>query len=152
MEIVRSAPSLPRELEPPIDFVAPVFAKATLDYELWHRRFTHVGWDYCKRMLSSSQTYATGITCVGPHSSSPRCTGCLLGKQARPPFAEPGNRADALNELLHMDTCGPFPTASFDRFIHAWVVVDDKSNWGESRGLRLKSDVYAAMVEIIAAW
>ncbi|KAL1724988.1 hypothetical protein EV714DRAFT_222167 [Schizophyllum commune] len=152
MEIVRSALTLSQELSPPIDFIAPVFAKAVLDYELWHRRFTHAGWDSCKRMLFSTQTYATGITCVGPHSASPWCTGCLLGKHARPSFQEPANRAEDLNELLHMDTCGLFPTASFERFLHAWVIVDDKSNWGESRGLRQKSDVYTAMVEIIAAW
>ncbi|KAL1684406.1 hypothetical protein GGG16DRAFT_40047, partial [Schizophyllum commune] len=53
------------------------------------------------------------------------CVGCLLGKSARPSFANPGNRASEQNELLHMDTCGPFPTASFAKFVYAWVVLDD---------------------------
>ncbi|KAL1671190.1 hypothetical protein EV122DRAFT_185224, partial [Schizophyllum commune] len=116
----------------------------------WHQRLGHPSWDSTNKMLASTQTYATGIAVVGQHSASPKCVGCLLGKSARPAFENPANRASAPNELLHMDTCGPFPTASFAKFVYAWVVVDDKSNWGESRGLRHRNDAFHAMVEIVA--
>ena len=57
-------------------------------------------------------------------------------------YTHNGNRATKIGELLHMDLCGPFPIQGPHGEKYFYNILDDKSNWGFTFGLRLKSDAF----------
>ena len=47
-----------------------------------------------------------------------------------------------VGDLLHMDLCGPFPVQAPRGEKYFYNILDDRSNWGFTFGLHLKSDVF----------
>ena len=76
-------------------------------FELWHRRFGHLGQEATWDMLTKD--YATGIIYKPGTQISSRCIPCLIGKAPQTPFTHNARRATEVCELIHIDTCGPFP-------------------------------------------
>ena len=116
------------------------FPRVQLDSMLWHRRFGHIGMDATRAALLKD--YAKGITLEGSFIRD-HCIPCLVGKGPHLPYAQNGNRATKVGELLHMDLCGPFPVQGPHGEKYFYNVLDDKSNWGFTFGLRLKSDAFS---------
>src|ERR1700678_15247 len=77
-------------------------------FELWHRCFGHLGQEATRNMLIKN--YATGITYTLTTQPSSRCIPCLIGKAPQAPYAHNAKRASKVCDLIHIDTCGPFPT------------------------------------------
>ena len=85
----------------------PTFPIVEKTSSLWHRRFGHLGIDATCALLTKN--YAEGVDWTGPLVFSERCISCLIGKHPQIPYTNHAHRASAVCELLHMDTCGPFP-------------------------------------------
>ena len=110
------------------------------DLMLWHRRFGHIGMDATRAALTKE--YVTGIQYEGPLTRE-HCVACLIGKSPQQSYSHHGNRATAVGELLHMDLCGPYPTQGPRGEKYFYNILDDKSNFGFTFGLRMKSDAFS---------
>lgn len=107
--------------------------------------------DATRDMLSLD--FATGIT--PPASSSNvhiKCIPCLIGKSAQTPYQHNGNRASEVCELIHIDTCGPFPTLTPKKEQYFTIFLDDAANFGHTKLLVAKSDSFLAYKKIEASW
>jgi Pol polyprotein, beta-barrel domain/GAG-pre-integrase domain len=127
---------------PPSLVVSPPpcsFPRVRLDSMLWHRRFGHIGMDATRAALLKD--YVKGVNLEGSFVRD-HCIPCLVGKSPQLPYAQNGNRATKIGELLHMDLCGPFPVQGPHGEKYFYNILDDKSNWGFTFGLRLKSDAF----------
>jgi hypothetical protein len=127
---------------PPSIVISPPpcsFPRVRLDSMLWHRRFGHIGMDATRAALLKD--YVKGVNLEGSFTRD-HCIPCLVGKSPQLPYAQNGNRASKIGELLHMDLCGPFPVQGPHGEKYFYNILDDKSNWGFTFGLRLKSDAF----------
>ena len=116
-----------------------VFPQVSLTPELWHRRFGHLGLAATRAVLTND--YATGTEFVGSFSSD-HCIPCLIGKRQQQPFTHHGHRASSPAELLHIDTCGPFPTMTPQKHSSFLTILDDCSNYGYLGLLQRKNDAF----------
>ncbi|KAF5309652.1 hypothetical protein D9611_014076 [Ephemerocybe angulata] len=122
------------------------FVPPPLTIDLWHRRFSHLGWDSTKALLRG--TAVTGVTCVGPLTAA-RCVACIEGKGRATPYAHNMNRASYAGELLHVDTGGPMRVLCCgNRF---WlVVVDDFTNFSWVFLMRTRDEAVKHITNVIA--
>ena len=116
------------------------FPRLKLDSMLWHRRFGHVGMDATRAALMKD--YVTGIKLDGSFIRD-YCISCIVGKSPQKSYPLRGNRALLVGDLLHMDLCGPFPVQAPRGEKYFFNVLDDRSNWGFTFGLRMKSDAFS---------
>jgi Reverse transcriptase (RNA-dependent DNA polymerase)/GAG-pre-integrase domain len=116
------------------------FPQVKLDTMLWHRRFGHIGMDTTKATLTKE--YVKGVHLEGPFIRD-HCIPCLVGKSPQCSYSFHGHRATKIGELLHMDLCGPFPVQAPHGEKYFFNILDDKTNWGFTFGLRLKSDAFS---------
>ena len=107
---------------------------------LWHHRFGHIGMDATRAALTKN--YVTGVKFEGPFTQD-HCIPCLVGKSPQRSYSLHGRRASKIGELLHMDLCGPFPVFAPRGEKYFFNILDNRSNWGFTFGLRLKSDAFA---------
>ena len=119
---------------------ASSFPQLKLDSILWHRRFGHIGMEATKAALTKD--YVKGIQFDSPFIHD-HCIPCLVGKSSQRSYSYQGNRAGKVGELLHMDLCGPFPVQAPHGEKYFFNILDDKSNWGFTYGLRLKNDAFS---------
>ena len=138
-------------LMPPVLPVALYLFPATLlSPDIWHRRFGHLGHDAMKRVLNGH--YATGITTPSvPYPLSPRCIPCLIGKSPQAPFPHNAKRATLIGDLVHIHTCGPFPTLTPKKEAYFTIFLDDKSNFGVTTLLTNKSGAFLAWKKVEAS-
>ena len=108
---------------PGIDRFPPV----SITPSLWHRRLGHPHLDVTRAVLTKD--YAAGVDFTGTFDRA-KCVPCLIGKSPQQPYSHNGHRAQRLGELLHMDTCGPFPVATPHGKKYFSTVLDDCSNFG----------------------
>jgi hypothetical protein len=127
----------------------PTFAKVELTPALWHRRLGHIGIDATRAVLTKN--YAEGVVWTGSFARE-FCIPCLIGKHPQQPYTNYGNRATKICELLHMDTCGPFPVMTPHKKSLFWGLLDDKSNFGHVGLLSAKSDVFQDYKKVEASW
>jgi len=128
----------------------PTFQVPDQTPALWHRRLCHLGLDATKAILMKE--YATGIEWSGSFDHSDHCISCLIGKHPQIPYSNNHRWASALCELLHMDSCGPFPVLTPHKKSSFWAILDDKSNYGHVKLLSAKSDVFTAYQKVEALW
>ena len=117
------------------------FPRLKLDSMLWHCRFGHIGMDATRAALTKD--YATGIHLDGSFIRD-HCISCIVGKSPQKSYPFRGNRAVAVGDLLHMDLCGPFPVQAPRGEKYFYNILDDRSNWGFTFDLRLKSDAFSS--------
>ena len=142
-----------------LDFIPPpvtplafhLFPAPQNSPEIWHRRFGHLGHEASKNVLTGN--YATGIT--KPHTPYPltfRCIPCVIGKSPQAPYSNNAKRASAVGDLVHIDTCGPFPTLTPRKEAFFTIFLDDASNYGVTTLLANKSDAFPAWKKVEASW
>jgi hypothetical protein len=119
---------------------APSFPRVKIDSMLWHRRFGHIGMDATRAALTKS--YVKGVAFEGPFLHD-HCVPCIVGKSPRQSYSHHGHRASKIGELLHMDLCGPYPVQAPRGEKHFYNILDDKSNFGFTFGLRHKNDAFS---------
>ena len=128
----------------------PTFPVVEPTPALWHCRFGHLGVDATRAILTKN--YATGIDWSGTFDFSDRCVPCIVGKHPQLPYSHHRHRASAVCELLHMDSCGPFPVQTPHKKSSFWAILDDKSNYGHVELLAAKSDVFQAYRKVESLW
>ena len=116
------------------------FPPLKLDSLVWHRRFGHIGMDATRAALLKD--YVKGVDFQGSFLRD-HCIPCIVGKSPQRSYSLHGNRASAVGELLHMDLCGPYPVQGPRGEKYFFSILDDKSNWGFTYGLKLKSDAFS---------
>ena len=87
------------------------------------------------------KNYATGIHFESSFNRD-HCVPCLVGKSPQRSYTFYGHRAMKVGELLHMDLCGPYPVQAPHREKYFFNILDDRTNWGFTYGLHLKSDAF----------
>ena len=119
--------------------------------DTWHRRFGHLGHEASRNVLIGN--YATGIIKPSlPYPTSSRCIPCLIGKSPQTPYAHNTKRASSVCELIHINTCGPFPTLTPRKEAYFIIFLDDKSNYGVTSLLTTKNGAFPAWKRVEAAW
>jgi hypothetical protein len=139
-------------IQPPILPVALHLFPATQNSpEIWHRRFGHLGHEASKNVLTGN--YATGIIKpLTPYPLTSKCIPCLIGKSPQAPYLHNAKRASSVGDLIHIDTCGPFPTLTPRKEAYFSIFLDDASNFGVTTLLPKKSDVFPAWKKAEASW
>ena len=115
------------------------FPHLKLDSMLWHCHFGHIGMDMTRAALTKD--FVTDVQLESPFVRD-HCISCIVGKNPQKSYPICGNCALLVGELLHMDLCGPFPVQAPHGEKHFFNILDDKSNWGFTFGLCLKSDAF----------
>ena len=142
-----------------LDFIPPpklpvalyLFPTAQNSPEIWHRRFGHLGHDASRSVINGD--YATGITKPStPYPLHSRCIPCLIGKSPQAPYAHNAKRATAIGDLVHIDTCGPFPTLTPKKEAYFTIFLDDASNYGVTSLLSNKNGAFQAWKKVEASW
>lgn len=65
-----------------------------------------------------------------------------MGKSPRQSYSHNGNRAKLIGELLHMDLCSPYPVQGPCGERYFYNILDDKSNYGFTFGLKSKNNAF----------
>ena len=142
-----------------LDFILPPISPVALQLfpvvqnspDIWHRRFGHLGHEASKNVLNGD--YATGIVKPSvPYPTTPRCIPCLIGKSPQAPFSNNAKRATSIGDLVHIDTCGPFPTLTPRKEAYFTIFLDDASNYGVTTLLTRKDSVFPAWKKVEASW
>ena len=142
-----------------LDFIPPnelpvalqLFPAVQPTPELWHRSFGHLRHEASKNVLNGN--YATGIAKpLTPYPLTPRCIPCLIGKSPQAPYAHHAKRTATVGDLVHIDTCGPFPTLTPKKEAYFIIFLDDASNYGVTTLLKQKNDVFMAWKKVEASW
>ncbi len=115
----------------------------------WHYRLGHPGQDLTSEVLNGD--CVTGIVSHGPKTKLV-CPSCLVGKHARKPFDHNGHRAEFVNELIHIDTCGPFPTASPQGARYFFAMLEDKTTAAEVKMMKRKNEAFRHFETTVAKW
>jgi transposase InsO family protein len=131
---------------------AHIAASKTLDLELWHRRFGHLGIDAVKQLITQDMVDGLDITSDTPFPAI--CEACIHGKQHREPFPKKAStRASQILQLVHSDVHGPLKVATHQGFKYWITFIDDKSRFVSIYLIRTKDQAinafrqYKALVE-----
>ena len=116
------------------------FPRLKQDSLLWHRRFGHIGMEATRAALKKD--YVKGVHLEGAFIHN-HCVPCIVGKSPQHSYSHNGHRASKVGELLHMDICGPYPVQAPRGEKYFFSILDDKSNWGFTFGIKLKSDAFS---------
>ena len=139
--------AMPAQAIPPQAPSTPSFSRVKADSVLWHRRFGHIGMEATRAALTKD--YVKGVHFDGPFLRD-HCIPCLVGKSPQRSYSYHGNRAMKIGELLHMDLCGQYPVQAPHGEKYFFNILDDKTNWGFTFGLRLKSDAFQHFLAVEA--
>jgi transposase InsO family protein len=140
-------PAADPDIEP--IYALPVFPPTVLNPELWHRRLGHPGMDTTRDVLTKDTV--TGITWTGSFTPD-HCIPCLIGKSPQASYSSNKHRATDICELVHIDTCGPYPVLTRKKERYFLAILDDHSNYGACPLLVLKSGACIAWRKTKARW
>ena len=125
-----------------------LFTAAEYKKQLWHRRLGHLNFHGVQRMQDVIQaTDATPGDLAAPTSEV--CGACAMGKQHRPSFPRSDHKTSRPLELLHMDLVGELEEESLGGAKYFCAFYDDYSTLSVVRFVKHKSDVPAAVIEVI---
>ena len=128
-----------------------LFPAVQISPETWHRHFGHLGHEASKNVLNGN--YVTGITKpLAPYPLNSKCIPCLIGKSPQAPYSNNARRAAAIGELVHIDTCGPFPTLTPKKESYFTIFLDDTSNYGVTALLVNKNDAFSTWKKVETSW
>ena len=125
------------------------FPRVPVDSELWHRRFGHLGMDAMRDVLT--KPYVKGVSSDGAFVRS-HCIPCIIGKHPQQPYDHFGHRASKVCELIHIDTCGPFPVQFPQGSSMFFIILDNHSNFGHTVLLNQKNDAFEAYLAVTTRW
>ena len=70
-----------------------------------------------------------------------------MGESPQLSYSHHGHRASKIGELIHMDICGPYPVQAPHGEKYFFSMLDDRSNWGFTFGLKLKNDAFSCYLK-----
>lgn len=80
------------------------------------------------------------------------CIPCLIGKSPQVSYSSNKHRATDICELVHVDTCGPYPVLMRKKKRYFLAILDDYSNYGACPLLVLKNGACIAWRKTKARW
>nr|GEU47499.1 hypothetical protein [Tanacetum cinerariifolium] len=128
-------------------FVRDLQGNDLLIVRLWHRRLSHLNFDYINLLLKKD--IVIGLPKL-KYVKDQLCSSCELSKAERSSFkskAVPSSKG-RLN-LLHMDLCGPMQVASINWKKYILVIVDDYSKYTWTLFLRSKDETPEVLKEFL---
>ena len=102
-------------------------------YSLWHRRLGHISQKRIDRLVVEGVLQPFDVRDID------KCVSCIKGKNTRT-RGKGSSRATELLQLIHTDTCGPFPTATRNGHRYFITFTDDYSRYGYIYLIRDKSE------------
>ena len=142
-----------------LDFIPPptlpvalhLFPAIQNSPETWDRCFSHLGHEVSKNVLTGN--YVTSISkSPTPYPLNSWCIPCLFGNSPQAPYPNNAKCATTVGDLVHIDTCGPFPTVTPRKEAYFTIFLDDASNYGVTVLLTNKNDVFLAWKKVEASW
>ena len=130
-------------------YALPVFSPTVLNPELWHRRLGHPGMDTTRDVLTKDTV--TGITWTSSFTPD-HCISCLIGKSPQASYSSNKHRAMDICDLIHIDTCGPYPVLMRKKEKYFLAILNDHSNYGACPLLVLKNGACIAWRKTKAHW
>ncbi len=125
------------------------FHRSKPNRHTWHCRLGHPGQDLTTEVLNGD--CVTGVVSHGPKTKLV-CPSCLVGKHAQKPFDHNGHRAEFVNELIHIDICGPFPTVSPQGLRYFFAMLEDKTTAAEVKMMKRKNEAFHHFETTVAKW
>nr|GEV49154.1 hypothetical protein [Tanacetum cinerariifolium] len=104
--------------------------------KLWHSRLGHVN----KKLIAQLQK--DRVLESFDFKADDACKSCLLGKMTKSPFVGTCERCEGLLELVYMDVCGTFQSATKDRKRYYVTFIDDFSRYGCVYLIKHKSNTF----------
>ena len=80
------------------------------------------------------------------------CIPCLIGKSPQAPYTHNAKHALAVGDLVHIDTCGPFPTLTPKKEAFFTIFLNDTSNYGITTLLTTKNGAFPAWKNVESSW
>ena len=112
------------------------------DLNLWHRRFSHHGYDVINKIVKDD--LVTGLR-INLHSKPDViCEPCLAGKMNARPFPTSSNRSTDPLDLIHTDLHGPFKTQTHSGYRYWITFIDDHTRYRVVYLLRTKDQAFEA--------
>ena len=114
----------------------------TVDWTLWHRRFSHLNHNDVKQLQTKG--LVNGMTLESKSKPDPICEPCLAGKQHREVNKVATNRASEPLELIHTDLHGPMPVRTPEGYRYWVTFIDDATRFMSVSPLKRKSEALNA--------
>jgi hypothetical protein len=102
--------------------------------KLWHRRLGHISRGRIERLVKES------ILPSLEFSNFEQCIDCIKGKYVKQ-IKKNVKRSVEILEIIHTDTCGPFPIASVDGYDSFIIFTNDYSRYGYIYPIKEQSEV-----------
>ena len=119
--------------------------RETTDLNTWHARLAHQDKAMVQRLIKNSADVD-----ISPTPKEAECEPCELGKSKAKPYpSTTANPATHKLQRVHMDFCGPFPTAGPDGERHMFVLVDEFTGLIVAYPTRNKSDAPTLMANFL---
>src|SRR5271168_1832836 len=112
----------------PLTFIG---CEPVLNWETWHRRFSHVAYSGLRKLLDKK--LVDGLH-VDEHSPTPDCIARTEAKQHVESFPKTSNRIMKSGELTHIDLWGKYTVQSINNNQYYLLMVDD-AKWVYNCGI-----------------
>lgn len=139
-------PAIPRP--PRLTEATYLTATEERDPQLWHQRLGHIGHSSLKKLIDQQMVNGLPIGAADVEKAKESCDTCHRNKLTKLPFKASETQTTAPLELVHMDLCGPLPS-TLGKANYIATFLDDYSAFSVIKLLRNKSDVYAAVTEVL---
>jgi hypothetical protein len=106
-----------------------------LSWEMWHRRYRHVGYPGCQKLLDGNMV--DGFN-VDNWTDKPDCIACTEAKQHIELFPKKLNRQTKHGELTHIDLWGKYTVKSIHENQYYLLFVDDMKRYITAECLKEK--------------
>ena len=113
----------------------PSVTQLEQSWDIWHRRFGHVGFSGLQRTLDLCLVTGFSVDCDSPKSD---CVACTEAKQSVIPFNKTGEHNTHPGDLTHMDVWGKYDVASINGSQYYLLMVDDASRFVTVEFLKTK--------------
>ena len=131
---------------------AHIAASKTLDLELWHHHFGHLGIDVVKQLINQDMVDGLDLTSDSPIPAI--CEAGIHRKQHRDSFPKKAStRASQILQLVHSDIHGPLKVVMSQGFKYWITFIDNKSHFVSIYLMKTKDQAldtfrqYKALVE-----
>ena len=132
---------LDTEIHPEFESDTALFTSHTSNYDIWHRRFCHLGKDNLKKLLNKKMV--TGIDGDFSVQEPEICENCCDGKNHRSPLKSSDSKLQRRPfELVHSDVCGKIDPTSLGGANYFLTFIDDCTRYTWVYFLKKKSDVF----------
>jgi hypothetical protein len=105
-------------------------------WEMWHRRFGHIGYSGLQKLLDKHLVNGLHIDL---NTDKPDCIACIEAKMSQAPYGLTKEKLSEPGELTHIDLWGKYDVESIHGNSHYLLLIDDASRYTTVEFLKTKS-------------